>query len=194
MWKYVTRVAAALVTFTIGTSIVMLWPAPRREVAADVQPPAPQVVSEEVSPLPDGGWRKVTVEGRFSFYVPRYLKDGPRSVSRLGELGEFRSGDYGAGGLFHLYYHSHKEVSEYEGAPSRYKATTRSEVTISGKSATIVTEIPADEEVICIHDTPTVQVYFPDIGRGRKLYMRLASRDAVGIEAAKQIINSIEFP
>ena len=57
----------------------------------------------------------------------------------------------------------------------------------------MITEIPASNEIVCLHDMPRVELYFPDIGGGRKLQMRFASGDEQGIEVAKRVINSIEF-
>ena len=39
-----------------------------------------------------------------------------------------------------------------------------------------------------------VQVYFPDIGSGEKLYMSFASGGVEEIEVARQILASIKFP
>jgi hypothetical protein len=99
------------------------------------------------------------------------------------------------GGLFHIYYLSGNGTKLFSKELSnKYRSAIRSEVTIGGKRASMLTDIPAADEVMCIHDSPTVQVYFPDIGRGRKLYMRFSSGDEQGIEVAKQVIDSLEFP
>jgi hypothetical protein len=193
MRKLAIRLVAALSTFVIGIFVVAIWSANYPKVTRVVPPPVLRAVDKDVRSLPDEQWRKVTVEGRFSFYIPQYLHNVDQPISsRHAERG-FRRANDEMRGLFYLGYDSDKAISCYDDAPSRYKATTRSEILINGQRARIITEIPDIDEVMCRHDVPMMHVCFPDIGHGQKLSMRFSSADTESLEVAKQIINTIEF-
>ena len=188
------RITVAFLTFLVGVSSSQLLSLRQREVLQTkpivkveiAEPPMKSTLSET--------WRKITIKDRFSFYIPPYLHDDGHSISGGIAVGAFRRENYEMRGLFHLYYYSHKDtLNDLTVAPTRYRFTTRSKIIIGGKEAIIVTEIPANDEIWGIKDVPEVQVSFPDIGRGKKLYMRFASGDGEGIEVARRIVDSIEF-
>jgi hypothetical protein len=191
MKKLLVRLMIALVTFLVGVSSSQLWSL-RQTKIRQIKPGV--IHRSSVSPTTEA-WRRIVVKDRFSFYIPPYLKDDGGSVSSEMATGAFRKENYDMSGLFFLYYYSDKvpERDPTKEAP-RYRFTMRSEGMLGGKRAIMVTEIPATNEIWCIHDGPGVQVYFPDIGGGEKLYMRFASGDVEGIEVARQILASIKFP
>ena len=192
--KSVVRVMVALVAFLVGVSSSQFWSLRQRKIIQIASVAKLKVVDQPAISPPSETWRRIVVKGRFSFYIPPYLSDDGHSTSGRMAVGAFRKGNYDMRGLFHLYYYSHNETeNDPNEASNRYKSTIRSEVTIGGKRARMVTEIPAADEIMCIHDLPGVWVYFPDIGGGRKLYMSFASGDEQGIEVAKRVIDSIEF-
>lgn len=197
--KWIVRVMVALLAFLVGVSSSQLLRQGR--VSQTTSVPNVKVLDQPAISPPAETWRRIVVKGRFSFYIPSYLNheehsdlnhDG-HSDNKRTAVGTFCKGNWDMNGLFYLYYYSHSDTEgDPTDRPNRYRSTTRSEVRIGGKRATMVTEIPSADEYTCIHDTPTVEVYFPNIGKGRKLFMRLAS-DEQGIEVAKRVIESIEF-
>lgn len=190
MKKWLVRLTIALLTFLIGVLSSQLWSLRQTKI----RPTKPGIVPR--SPVSSTQtWRRIVVKDRFSFYIPPYLKDDGGSIGSDMAIGAFRKESYDMSGLFYVYYYSDK-VTERDPTkvPPRYRFTIRSENMLGGKHAIMVTEIPARNEIFCIHDMPEVQVYFPDIGRGEKLYMSLASGDVEGLEVARQILASIKFP
>ena len=191
MKKWLVRLTIALVTFLIGVSLSQSWSLRRIKIRQT----KPGVVHRSpMSPAPQT-WRRIVVKDRFSFYIPPYLKDDGNSVDSDMAIGAFRKENYDMDGLFHLYYYSNKvpERDPTKAAP-RYRFTMRYEGMLGGKRAIMVTEIPATNEIWGIYDVARVQVYFPDIGGGEKLYMSFASGGVEGIEVARQILASIKFP
>lgn len=188
------RLTVALLAFLVGVFSSQLWSLRPRRVVQTKPIVKAEVVQQPTVASPFETWRKITIKGRFSFYIPPYLRDDGQWVSGGMAVGAFRRENYDVSGLYHLYYYSHNDtLDDLNARPTRYRFTTRANVMLGGKQARIVTEIPAADEIWCIHDVPEVQVYFPDIGRGKKLYLRLASRDAEGIVVARRIVDSIEF-
>lgn len=192
MRNWILRVTIGLVTFLVGVSSSQLW--------SFRQPQSFQINAIDNSKVdlavvtPSETWRRIVVKRRFSLYIPTYLADEGHSVSRDMAVGAFRRGNFEVNGLFHLYYYSDDKIDADPKTPTRYRNTVRSKVTLGGKRAIMITEIPAREEVWGIQDLPKVGVYFPNIGNGQKLYISLTSGTEEGIEVAKRVLSSIEFP
>jgi len=193
--KSILRVVVALLAFLIGVSTSQLRSLCHRKVVQSTPIPSVKIVDQPAISPSSETWRRIVITDRFSLSIPSYLNDDGHSLSRSIAVGAFRA-NYDRSGLFYLYYCSRREAEEdsKDRIHDKYRNTTRSEVMIGGRHASMVTEIPAQDEILCIHDVPEVSVFFPDIGGGRKLYMRLASSDNQGIEVAKRVIYSIEFP
>lgn len=192
MKNWILRVTIGLLTFLLGVSSSQLWSL-RQSKSIQINAIDNNKVDLAVT-TPTETWRRIVVSRRFSLYIPTYLDDEGHSVSGDMAVGAFRKGNFDVSGLFYLSYYSDHKIDANPKTPTRYRNTVRSEVTLGGKRSIMITAIPARDEIWGIHDLPRVDVYFPDIGHGQKLYISLTSGNEEGIEVAKRVLSSIEFP
>jgi len=188
MKNWILRVTIGLLTFLIGVASPELWSLRQSKSTIDNNKVDLAVFT------PSETWRRIVVKRRFSLYIPPNLDDDGHSISGDMAVGALRKRNFDMSGLFHLYYYSDHKIEADPTTPTRYRNTVKSEVMFGGKHAIMITEIPANDEVLGIHDLPGVKVYFPDIGHGQKLYISLTSANEEGIEVAKRVLSSIEFP
>jgi len=186
MKSLILRVTIGLVTFLVGLSSSQFWSL-RQSKSIQINAIDNSKVDLAVF-TPSETWRRIVVKRRFSLYIPPNLDDDGHSISGDMAVGALRKRNFDMSGLFHLYYYSDHKIEADPTTPTRYRNTVKSEVMFGGKHAIMITEIPANDEVLGIHDLPGVKVYFPDIGHGQKLYISLTSANEEGIEVAKRVL------
>jgi len=191
MKKVILRVTIGLLTFLIGVSSSQLWTF-RQSKSIQINAIDNNKLDFAVFARSQS-WRRIVVERRFAIYIPPYLNDDGHSISGDMAVGAFRNRNFEVNGLFYLDYYSDYKIAAPK-TPTTYQNTVRSEVMFGGKRAIMITEIPARQEIMGIHDLPKVSVYFPDIGHGQKLYITLTSGNEEGLDVAKLVLFSIEFP
>lgn len=190
MTSMILRVMVGVLAFLVGVTSSHFWPTKKRLFVQSRPIVSIREDQPAISP-PSEKWRKIVVRDRFIFYIPPYLKDDVRRTDEDRAIGVFRTTDYFTPGISYLSYDSSYESQrDPRESTSRYRLTDKSVVLIGGKRASMFTEIPANDEIWCIHDVPRVHVYFPDIGRGQTLDLYMSG----DLDDAKQILKSIEFP
>jgi len=181
MQKIALRAIAGLGTLSIGVTVSIFANAyrarstPPRDIPAAKLPMAPYFTE---------GWRRVTINRRFSFYLPATMKTDLARDQWGSPAGSFSDSNL-------------KVVYDYSTALScgpnpfvtslGYPQVTRE--TIAGKLATLRTEQfdPAN--------LYSMTLCFTDIDdHATKLQLSASGRDAHALSVARQIFDSIDFP
>ena len=195
MRKLTTRLAIALLTFSIGIVSANLWITRRARQTEEVLPPAPAVAEPPIMEDVSEGWRKVDVEGKFSFYLPPNMEEVlPPNHPEADRV--FRRRKTAEDEFLYLYYAYGRQGScDRDANLSSAGVSQKSEVVISGKRAMLNIWQPELGRLdFSLSQLPKMKLCFPDVGRGKaKLYLYTTARDLKSLEVAKQIFNSIEF-
>jgi len=188
MKKFVFRLCAGILTFTIGITVAALFRVDRHQlppqivVTAVLQVPGSRIVRP---PIP-ADWNKVTADGLFSFYVPKNMKVSGNEVSPEASWGRsfFTNG-------IRLYaeYSSWEEryTGEYLAKQFEYE---KESVELDGRKAVVQSWRWAEQSRYKYK--AEVRIY--DV-QGRMLVRMSADcRERSDVELAKRIFKTVQFP
>lgn len=198
MRKLIPGIAAALLTFSLGYVAADLWAAASSHQAIEVPLAKPTLAELRAQSNASEGWRKVDVDGRFSFYLPPNMKKiEPFSTEGVLVFRGDKTPDFE---FLFLEYEEGKHIScDKDVHALRDLEMSRksvSEPVIGGKRArlSLWTHGP-DSYLDGLAQSPEMILCFPDAGRGKgKMYFRAISPEPQAMVTAQQIFNSIEFP
>ena len=174
MRNLLMRFIAALLTFSVGVGVFLLW----GSLQAVEEIPAPR----QRPVIPDG-WVKVEADGKFSFYIPPDM----RPVELSCYLSDFEGSDMLVNQNLFLGYGYGERVSCAD-LPSHLDsaALQKFSVTVGGKTATLTKEVEGNRS--------WMHLCFPSMGHGKtKLYLRAMYVDARGANIAMQVFDTIKF-
>jgi hypothetical protein len=189
MKKFVIRLCAGILTFTIGVAVAALCHVNRHQLPPEIvltfvlQVPKSRVVRP---PIP-ADWNKVTADGLFSFYVPKNMKVSGYQMSEESAWGRSFSNK----GM-RLY-------AEYSSWDERYAADylakqfehEREGIELNGRKAVVQSWRWAEPATRYKYEAE-VRVYD---ARDRMLVRMSADcMDRADVELAKQIFKTVEFP
>lgn len=189
MKKFVIRLCAGILTFTIGVTVAALCRVNRYQlppgivVIAVLQVPESRIVR---APIP-ADWNKVTADGLFSFYVPKDMKVSGHEVSLEASWGRSFSTN---GMRLYAEYSSWEEryAADYLAKQFEYE---REGIELNGRKAVVQSWRWAEPATRYKYEAE-VRVYD---ARGRMLVRMSADcKDRADVELAKQIFKTVEFP
>jgi len=188
------KFAIALFTLAVGVASASLYVVRHYRNAEEVSFLQPVSVPES-SGHPEG-WLKIAVGNKFSFYLPADMKQG-ELVGNIDYIGPTKT--FGNETLEVNYGYVEKRNNEelWRGRVScdllsqgatLFPAYRTSQVEISHRRAT---------QIFWQSDEPGssyTTLCFPDVGDGTVLKFGARAKDNRGLDIAKQVFNSIEFP
>ena len=187
------RLCAVVLTFSIGVAVAALW-RPNQEQTQEliltqvVSVPRPQVPRVPVVPptIPEG-WYKVTADGLFSFYLPKDMRVSSYEMSPESAWG----GVFSSNGI--------RLFAEYSSWEERYAADylakqfeyENEQVEINGRKAVVHSWRWAEPAGKYKYQAES-RIYD---ARGNMLVRMSADcRERAGVELAKRVFMTVEFP
>ena len=195
MRKMTTRLAIALLTFSFGIVTAGLWASLRFRQTEEVST-LKSTVTEARMVLDDlDGWKKIDVEGKFSFYLPPNMEEmTPPNIPEADRV--FRRRKTSEDESLYLYYTYGRRASCDKDADfSNKEISQKSEIVIGGKRAKLnVWQTERAKYFSNLSLLPEMTLCFPDVGQSKgKLYLYTSARNLEALEVARQIFNSIKF-
>jgi hypothetical protein len=195
MSKFKIGLPVALVTFIVGVVAVSLCVIHSRHVPK-ASPPIPKVAVRQRPHHPDG-WKRIVVDGKFSFYLPPDMEQEKESVGNIEYIGPGKSFVSNTLSVGYTYVEKKYNKELWRGKvscelltrePPHVSNIRSSEVEINGRRARQIFW-QAEKSKLSV-----VRVCFPDVGDGTVLTLGAVSKDDEVLDVAKQILDSIEFP
>lgn len=196
MRKLTIRFAMAVITFLIGIAVAGLWTPYRFHRVEGTLTAKPFAADQKVTRGIPEGWKKVNIDGKFSFYLPPYmLKRKTRFRDYISTGGGYSEN----GGLFldyeygkHIYHGGCDNIAAFVNREAR----PYSEVLIGGKSAWL-DDLDTKEEVggwSSMNQWPVMSLCFSDIDNKKtKLFIEVVALFSQQLNEVKPIFDSIEF-
>ena len=195
MKKLTLKLAIAILTFLTGIVITGLLTIYSFRSTEKIQVSSPPVAVIKVKANPPGGWKKVDVNNKVSFYLPSDMQE----AELLDQIGYARPPktfwnkilrfDYGyIDKLENAASRPGEQPCELAGTLREQPMYRSSEVEISGRKAT---------QAFWQSDKPKLfymNVCFSDIGDGTILKLAAVWKDERSLDVAEQILGTIEFP
>ena len=192
MKKFVFRLCAGILTFTIGLTVAALFRVNRHQIPEHLV--LTQIVSVKkvdapriVHPLVPADWNKVTADGLFAFYLPRNMKVSGNEVSLEAAWGRSFSNN----GI-RLY-------TEYSSWEERYAATylakqfeyQKERIELNGRKALVHSWRWAEPATIYKYEAE-----FRIYDAQGKMLVRMSAdcKDRTDVELAKRIFMTVQFP
>jgi hypothetical protein len=199
MRKVIPKIAAVLLTFSLGYVAADLWATAPAHRAVEAPVAKPMIAELQTQSNASEGWRKVDVDGRFSFYLPPDMrKIEPLSTDSVLVFRRDKTPD---SELLFLEYEEGKHISCDKDVHTLSKdfemsRKSESELVIGGKRAKLSLWMhDPDSYLDGLSQSPEMILCFPDAGRGKgKMYFRAISPEPQAMVTAQQIFSSIEFP
>lgn len=189
MKKFVFRLCAGILTFSIGVTVAGLFRVDRYQLPPEilltfvVQVPRSRIVRPSIP----ADWNKVTADGLFSFYVPKNMKVSSNEMSEEAAWGRSFSND---GIRLYAEYSSWEEgyTSEYLAKQFEYE---KERIELNGRKALVHSWRWAEPATHYKYEAE-VRVYD---AQGKMLVRMSADcMERSDVELAKRIFMTVQFP
>jgi hypothetical protein len=195
MQKVTTRLAITLLTFSAGVAATGLW-APRRPTPAEeASAPVPVATEAEIAPSAPGAWKRVDIGAKVSFSLPPGMKELPPDYLHGVDRAYITVEPAQRRILYLNYTYGRQAACDSDADFPNKEISQKSEVIIGGKKARLnIWQTERAKYEASFSTFPEMTLCFPNLGRGKTgLHLRAIAMDPEGLEAARQIFDTIEF-
>jgi hypothetical protein len=195
MQKVTARLVITLLTFSVGVATTGLWAIRRTRPAEEASAHPPVVTETKVAPSDSSEWQRVDIEGKVSFSLPPGMKETPPAYSPEVDGVYKRVGPTERDFLYLNYVYGKRAACDSDADFSNKKISQKTEVIIGGKRAKLnIWQTERAQYSTSLSTLPEMTLCFPDPGRGHaRLHFHAIAIDLEGLEAARQIFDTIEF-
>ena len=195
MQKITTRLAITLLTFSAGVAATSLWPSRCPTPAEEASAPVPVATEAKIAPGARGEWKRVNIGAKVSFSLPPGMKELPPAYLHGVDRAYMRIEPAQHRVLYLNYTYGRRVTCDSDADSPNKEISQKSEVIVGGKKARLnIWQTERAKYEASFSTFPEMTLCYPNHDRGKMgLHLRAIAIDIEGLEAARQIFDTIEF-